>query len=97
MFHIDSDAVGPAEAGTTGPTSAEDHGCPWRQGGGYVVQTFSRKGPFRPRQAGFNPRIREVGLAELLKLPEVLPSRGVTAAIRKKLPENRPNHSKQST
>lgn len=41
-------------------------------------------------------------VAELLqraevKLPEVLPSRGVTVATRKKLPENRPRHSKQST
>jgi hypothetical protein len=41
-------------------------------------------------------------VAELLrladvKLPEVLPSRGVTVATRKKLPENRPKHSKQST
>ena len=41
-------------------------------------------------------------VAELLKLadvklPEVLPSRGVTVATRTKLPENRPKHSKQST
>jgi len=41
-------------------------------------------------------------VAELLKLagvklPEVLPSRGVTVATRKKLPENRPKHAKQST
>jgi len=41
-------------------------------------------------------------VAELLKLaevrlPEVLPSRGVAVATRKKLPENRPKHSKQST
>jgi hypothetical protein len=41
-------------------------------------------------------------VAELLrladvKLPEVLPSRGVTVATRKKLPENRPKHLKQST
>lgn len=35
-------------------------------------------------------------LAEV-KLPEVLPSRGVTVATRKKLPENRPKHAKQST
>jgi len=27
-----------------------------------AVKTFSRKGPFRPRYAGSNPRIREVGL-----------------------------------
>ena len=41
-------------------------------------------------------------VAELLKLaevklPEVLPSRGVTVATRKKLPENRLKHAKQST
>jgi hypothetical protein len=47
------------------------------------------------------PTPRE-SLAELLKLaevklPEVLPSRGVAVATRKKLPENRPKHSKQST
>jgi len=45
------------------------------------------------------PRASVAELLQLaeVKLPEVLPSRGVTVATRKKLPENRPKHAKQST
>lgn len=44
------------------PTAAADHRWICLEGGAHVVKTFGRKGRFRPRHAGSNPRIREVGL-----------------------------------
>ena len=45
------------------------------------------------------PRASVAELLQLaeVRLPEVLPSRGVAVATRKKLPENRPKHAKQNT